>query len=145
MISYITGNLFDESVDALVQGCNISGRMNAGIAVEFKTRFPEMYQDYLKRCREGTFHLGSGYLYKNSITPHIINLGTQRSLKRAELEDISSSFHWLATNYHDLGIRSIAMPKIGAGLGRLRWAAIQQEIEAYLGTTTIDIRVISKD
>lgn len=59
------GNLFDPDVewDALAQGVNCQGKMGAGIAVEFKNRWPAMYTEYKALCDNykgylpGTLHI----------------------------------------------------------------------------------------
>jgi O-acetyl-ADP-ribose deacetylase (regulator of RNase III) len=50
----IKGDLFDpaHNFEALAQGVNTKGLMGAGIAVEFKNRFPDMYDDYVHRCTQ---------------------------------------------------------------------------------------------
>jgi O-acetyl-ADP-ribose deacetylase (regulator of RNase III) len=48
----IQGDLFvnDFNFDALAQGVNTQGIMGAGIAVPFREKFPNMYEDYKRRC-----------------------------------------------------------------------------------------------
>jgi len=46
-------NIFDSDADVLVNSTNVKGVMGAGIAREFKRRFPEMYKDYKRACRKG--------------------------------------------------------------------------------------------
>jgi len=53
-VEYRTGNLFDFEGN-LAHGVNAVGVMGKGIAVEFKKRFPQMFEDYKKRCKEGNF------------------------------------------------------------------------------------------
>ena len=39
------------NVQALVNTVNTVGVMGKGIAIEFKERFPEMFEDYVQRCQ----------------------------------------------------------------------------------------------
>ena len=121
MIKYIKGDLFEADVDAFAHGCNTGGKMGAGIAREFKRKFPQMYKDYKARCAKAEFNPGEGYIYLNERKPHIINLATQASLGGAEIEFVDNALRWLAKNYQIHGLKSIAMPKIASGLGRLNW------------------------
>ena len=57
-------------------GCNCSGAMGAGIAVQFKRRFPEIYLEYRRRCADKTFMLGDVFVWTES-TPVVYNLATQ--------------------------------------------------------------------
>ncbi len=48
----VKGDLFDPShnFNALAQGVNTRGIMGSGIAVEFRQRFPAMYEGYMDEC-----------------------------------------------------------------------------------------------
>ena len=50
MLKVQIGNLFDSDAQTLVNTVNCVGVMGKGIALEFKKRFPEMFQDYAPRC-----------------------------------------------------------------------------------------------
>jgi len=52
------GDLFQSRAQTIVNTVNTVGVMGKGIALEFKRRFPAMYQDYLERCERGQVHLG---------------------------------------------------------------------------------------
>ena len=136
MIIYHRGDLFESTADALAHGCNIRGRMNAGIAVEFKHRFPEMYQDYFQRCDRDELKLGTGYMYADK--RNVINLMTQ-SEDGTPLFALHDAFEWLAQSYDKLGINSVAIPMIGTGLGKLEQTMLKKIAERYFGN--IDLKV----
>ena len=57
-IRYIEdGDLFESDADVLVNSVNVKGVMGAGIAREFKKRFPEMYREYNKACKRGEVYV----------------------------------------------------------------------------------------
>ncbi|MCS6955281.1 MAG: Appr-1-p processing protein, partial [Candidatus Calescibacterium sp.] len=45
-IQYFKGNLFTSKAQTLVNTVNCLGVMNAGIALEFRYRYPEMFEKY---------------------------------------------------------------------------------------------------
>ena len=49
----VAGDLFANvhDVQAFAHGCNCQGSMGAGIAVTFRTRYPEMYEQYRALCK----------------------------------------------------------------------------------------------
>ena len=53
MITYKQGNLFDSNCQTLVCTVNCKGVMGKGIALEFKQRFPIMYNEYRNVCKYG--------------------------------------------------------------------------------------------
>lgn len=140
MIKYLHGDLFDSRADALAHGCNVRGKMRAGVANEFRVRFPEMYEDFRWRCRRDLFPLGSGYVYYNEEKPHVINLATQAQ-EGATLELLESAFRWLAQAEFDEPIKRVAMPRIGCGLGGLEWREVRSLLEDCLLCSRLTIEV----
>lgn len=49
----IVGDLFESNCTTLVNTINCVGVMGKEIALEFKKRFPEMYNDYVAKCKSG--------------------------------------------------------------------------------------------
>ena len=48
----IVGDLFESKCTTLVNTINCVGVMGKGIALEFKKRFPEMYNDYVENASQ---------------------------------------------------------------------------------------------
>lgn len=49
-VTEVVGDLFDIDLPAIGHGCNSRGSMGAGIAVQFRRRYPDMYREYKRRC-----------------------------------------------------------------------------------------------
>lgn len=139
-VKFVNGDLFLSQAMTFAQGVNTKGRMGAGIAVEFKKLSKPMFNEYLKLCRSGELLPGGYHLYKIS-TPWILNFATQDSLGGAKLEYIEECFKSFAGYYEDEGITSLAMPRIGAGLGGVEWRAIKSVIKDKLESVDIPIYV----
>ena len=60
-----------------VNTVNTVGAMGTGIALAFKKRFPEMFEDYAKRCEAGEIELGRPYVYKSLVGPWVLNFPTK--------------------------------------------------------------------
>ena len=63
MLKVLTGNLFESKAGSLVNTVNCIGIMGKGVALEFKKRFPAMFEDYARRCGLGQVRLGEPYPY----------------------------------------------------------------------------------
>ena len=50
MIKYIKGDIFNSECAVLVNPVNCVGVMRKGLALEFKNRYPVMFQTYKKVC-----------------------------------------------------------------------------------------------
>lgn len=141
-LQHRTGDLFaSDDLDALAHGCNCAGAMGKGIAVEFKRRWPDMYREYRARCLDGRLPLGDLFAWQEpGLT--IYNLGTQPHWRRpAELPAIDSAVRKMLRHASENGVRTIGMPQIGAGLGRLNWEDIEKTITAAIGTQEITVIV----
>lgn len=144
-IEYRTGDLFQAAegdADALAHGCNCAGAMGRGIAVEFKRRWPEMYEEYRRQCKDGRFNLGGVLPWGTPEGLVVYNLGTQAHWRtRAQLTAVGSAVSAMLDHATANGIRRIAMPRIAAGLGGLDWADVEQVINDALKGTDIRITV----
>jgi len=138
MVKVLVGDLFDSKAQTLVNTVNCVGVMGKGIALGFKERFPDMFEDYLARCRRGQVRLGEPYLFKRIEPPWIINFPTKdhwRSLSR--VEDIVRGLEYLLAHYKTWGILSLAMPPLGCGQGQLEWRIVGPVLYRYLSRMDI--------
>ena len=63
-IRVLVGDLFESNAQTLVNTVNCVGVMGRGIALGFRKRFPDMFQDYVDRCEAGEMVMGQPYLYR---------------------------------------------------------------------------------
>ena len=54
MMKYIEGDLFSSPAQVIVNTVNTVGVMGKGIALEFKRRYPEMFEKYKKVCENAS-------------------------------------------------------------------------------------------
>ena len=121
----LIGDILKSKCQTLVNTVNCVGIMGKGIALEFKKRFPEMFNDYFHRCESGNVHPGMPYLYKSLLPPQIINFPTKDHWKSvSKIEDIEKGLDYLLENYKKWGVTSLAVPPLGCGNGQLEWAAV---------------------
>jgi O-acetyl-ADP-ribose deacetylase (regulator of RNase III)/uncharacterized protein YwgA len=142
MIKVLVGDIFQSNAQTLVNTVNCVGVMGKGIALEFKKRFPDMYEDYLARCTRGDVHLGEPYIYIREETPWILNFPTKHHWRAlANSEDIIRGLEHLLDNYKTWGIKSIAVPPLGAGLGQLEWRIIGPILYKFLSKLEIPVEL----
>lgn len=78
-VTFETGDLFSTAeIGAFAHGCNCAGAMGKGIAVSFRERWPEMYEEYRRLCKAGDFALGDVFVWEVG-GEAVFNLGTQKS------------------------------------------------------------------
>lgn len=144
MITYVTGDLFEiEGLDALAHGVNCEGRMGKGIAKEFKRRWPRMYEIYRRYCYRGKLHPGDVIGFETSSGLWVYNCATQHHVgATATLEAVHDSLEAMIDIAVPKGIKRIGLPRIGAGIGGLKWGAVKHLLE-QLDTKGIELVVVS--
>ena len=144
MIRLVSGNLLEARCEALVNPVNVVGVMGKGLALQFKKAFPENYLAFRKACKEGKVRPGQMFIFELPIdnSPHlIINFPTKRHWRgNSRMEDIDAGLRALVDEIRGRGIRSIAIPPLGSGLGGLDWDDVRPRIEAALsGIENLDV------
>jgi len=129
-VEHRTGDLFAQpDLTALAHGCNCAGAMGAGIAVQFKKRWPAMYAEYKRRCADGRFAPGDVFAWEEAGVT-VFNLGTEKHWRTgATIDFIERSAERLVAECESRKVAAVGMPRIGAGYGGLAWP----DVEAALG------------
>ena len=140
----LIGDMFDSDAQTLVNTVNCVGVMGKGVALKFKERFPEMFDDYARRCERKAVKLGEPYLYEDRSGVKILNFPTKGHWRSASrLSDIENGLTYLAERYQAWGVTSLSMPPLGCGNGGLEWAEVGPLIYRKLGDLPIDIDVFA--
>jgi O-acetyl-ADP-ribose deacetylase (regulator of RNase III) len=123
---------------------NCVGIMGRGIALQFKNAWPENFKAYEAACKREEVQPGRMFVYEvgQLTTPrYIINFPTKRHWRgKSRIEDIESGLKALVDEIRQRGIRSIAIPPLGSGLGGLDWNDVRPRIEAAMQELP-DVRV----
>ena len=145
MIEFRSGDILKNDAEALVNTVNCVGVMGRGIALQFKAAFPENFKTYAEACQQGSVQPGRMFVFETGqLTPprYIINFPTKRHWRgNSRMEDIDAGLAALVAVIREKGIRSIAIPPLGSGLGGLDWLDVKPRIEAALRPLT-DLSVV---
>ncbi len=142
MIEFTKGDMFAMPVDIRVNSVNCKGVMGAGVALAFKERYPEMFKDYQRACREDTLRPGALHVWKNLTGEWIINFPTKRDWREpSRYEDILAGLQALRSYLKEQGPVSVALPALGCGHGGLDWDRVSSMIEDNLGDLDASIFV----
>lgn len=146
MIEFTSGDILKDDSEAIVNTVNCVGVMGRGIALQFKNAWPDNFKAYADACKREEVQPGRMFVYDTGrlTSPrYIVNFPTKRHWRgKSRIEDIEAGLEALAALLRERGIRSIAIPPLGAGLGGLDWAEVKQRIESALGDLTpVRIRI----
>ena len=112
--------MFDTPADAFINTINCQGAMGAGIALEFKKRYPKMFDDYKIQCRKKLICPGDCYVYwddENHV--FLLGLAVKNDWKYwSTMEWIESCIKSLKLVILENDIKSVNMPLPGGMNGR---------------------------
>ena len=138
----LVGDILQSKAQTLVNTVNCVGVMGKGIALEFKNRFPDMYRDYVERCRRHDIKPGMPYLYRTLVPPQIINFPTKEHWKSvSSVRDIERGLERLLEHYKDWDVTSLAIPPLGCGNGQLEWRMVGPLIYTRAGQMDIPVEL----
>jgi O-acetyl-ADP-ribose deacetylase (regulator of RNase III) len=136
MIEFKTGDILRADAEALINTVNCVGIMGRGIALQFKNDFPENFKTYEAACKREEVQPGKMFVFETGTFTNpkfIINFPTKRHWRgKSRMEDIDSGLKALVDEIRSRGIRSIAIPPLGSGLGGLNWDDVRPRVEAAL-------------
>jgi len=125
MIKVLIGDLFASSSQTLVNTVNCVGVMGKGVALEFKKRFPELFEDYIARCDRKQVRIGEPYLFRLGRDRSVLNFPTKNHWRSpSRLSDIEQGLDYFLNHYATWNITSIAFPPLGCGNGGLDWSEV---------------------
>lgn len=127
------------SCDALAHGVNMKAAMAGGIARSIAVMYPQAEVEYNRCCNEARARLGG--VFVSDINPgeeegpyRLYNLFTQIEPGRdARLTALEVSVNRMRDMAILAGEQTIAMPRIGCGIGGLDWEDVKPILTAASG------------
>jgi O-acetyl-ADP-ribose deacetylase (regulator of RNase III) len=134
--------LFETGAQTIVNTVNCVAVMGKGVALRFKNAYPEMFRDYVRRCRRKEVKPGVPYLWVDPSGQRIVLFPTKDHWRNdSRIEWIDSGLQYLAAHIRAWGITSLALPPLGCGNGSLDWRVVRPLIEERLGHGGIPVWV----
>lgn len=159
-LSLVEGDMFFSRMQTLTISVNTQGVMGKGLASRAKYQFPDVYVKYQDLCKNKTLSMGKPYLYKREESldsiladeaEKLTNLNLQTWFllfptktdwrKKADLQGIKDGLKWLVSQYKSEGIKSLAIPALGCGLGWLSWGIVGPVICSCLEKLDIPVNL----
>jgi len=134
------GDMFFSKAQTVTVSVNTVGVMGKGLASRTRYQFSDVYVHYEDLCRSKKLKMGRPQLYKRessldyeladepgtlpngNLEKWFLLFPTKRHWREpADIAGIEEGLKWLSDNYKREGIKSLAVPALGCGLGRLEW------------------------
>jgi len=159
-LSVVEGDMFLSRTQTLTVSVNCVSVMGKGLASRAKYQFPDVYVVYQDACRSRKLRMGRPYIYKretlfeidladeasslpngNSETWFLLFATKRHWRERADLHGIEEGLQWLKDNYRSEGIKSLALPALGCGLGWLDWRDVGPVMCKSLSALDIPVQI----
>lgn len=151
MLNFTHGNLFLDlaGANAAINTVNCRGVMGKGIALEFKRRFPYLFEWYRNECLKGGFRPGDVRPYKidaeNPASLIVFNMATKDAWwDNSEYDWIDVGLENLHDYLRDMLNHSsavILLPPPGCGNGGLEWSVVKPMVKRHLKDLKCEVRV----
>ncbi|WP_375505553.1 DarT ssDNA thymidine ADP-ribosyltransferase family protein [uncultured Nostoc sp.] len=159
-VSIVEGDMFFSRMQTLTISVNCVGVMGKGLASTAKYRFPDMYVHYEDLCKNKILQMGKPKLHKressifNQLAEETTSLPSENGetwfllfptkqhwKNNADIDGIEEGLKWVQDNYKKEGIKSLAMPALGCGLGNLEWSDVGPLMCKYLKNLDIHVSI----
>jgi O-acetyl-ADP-ribose deacetylase (regulator of RNase III) len=132
MVKYVKGDLFDTDCDIIAHGCNCRGGFGSGVAYTMAKKYPKAKKEYLNKFDDVGWKLGDVQFVMVGSTI-IANCATQdgylpRGILHANYDAIELCMETVK-QFAQQTNRSVAIPKIGAGLAGGDWQVIEKILQ----------------
>jgi len=156
----VEGDMFFSRMQTITVSVNTVGVMGKGVASRARYQFPDVFVLYHDLCRKRKLKMGEPYLYKRESSTDYQLADEPSTLSKAntetwfllfptknhwrypaDIKGIENGLKWLRKNYRTERIKSLAMPALGCGLGRLKWGKVGPLLCKHLATLDIPVYI----
>lgn len=132
-IRYLNSDIFIHKADAIVDPCNCLGAQGAGLSKLFAVGFPVYSKRYRMACTEG---LVVGQLVLSDDRENgfnfVIGVPTKYDFrKKSQISFVDKGCKSLVDLCNKLDIKSINVPALGCGCGKLRFDDVKKVYEKH--------------
>ena len=135
-------DMFSLDVSTVVCPVNLQGVMGNGLAVYCKNRYKGLESFYRFACKSGMLAYGKCCSYPLSDSKNVLLVPTKinwRNDSTLDIVEMALMDIWLR---HDvLSIKSLAIPAIGCGKGKLKYDDVRVLLRRYLNTVDIPVHI----
>jgi O-acetyl-ADP-ribose deacetylase (regulator of RNase III) len=144
-LEYRQGSVLQSTLQTVTNTVNCVGVMGKGLALEFRKKFPAMFQRYKYYCETGHIQPGKLYLWKPSEGDGqwVLNFPTKLHWRDpSKLEWVAAGLDKFLATYEDRGVTSVAWPQLGCRNGGLDWdTQVRPLMEEKLSNLPIPVEI----
>lgn len=141
MIRYVQNqDILKVQTEALVTSVTTAGSMSQGLALQIASAYPDVEREYKEALKQGNLAIGKVWALMPQGAPYIVILfpTSPEESRKSKLEYIKQGMENLKDVVEGHGWKTLAMPKLGTGVGGLEWEKVQKVIVDTLLSDGLD-------
>lgn len=145
MIKKVHGDILKSTADMVAHGVAPHDHFDQGLALQLRERWPAMAKDFRHWCKTHSPKAGGAWFWGGPEHTRIVALLTQDRAPNdhghpgaATTHNVNEALRELRKIAEDEGVKSVALPRLATGVGRLDWADVEPLIERHLGDAAFD-------
>ena len=150
MIKEISGDILLSKADLIAHGVAPNDPHNQGLALALREHAPAMYKDFRHYCKTRHPKHGEIWVWAGADGKRIAALFTQEAAYHpnetpgpASVSNVHHALQALRKEIEREHIRTVALPRLATGAGRLNWKDVRAEIDKILGTVGATVLIYS--
>jgi O-acetyl-ADP-ribose deacetylase (regulator of RNase III) len=153
MIKEVSGDILLSKAHVIVHGVAPGDHFDTGLALALREQWPAMAKDFRHYCHTAHPKAGEAWLWSAANGKRIVALFTQEAAPgergagrpgRAHLEHVNHAVRALRGLAEKEVFTSLALPRLGTGVGGLTWAEVRPLITHHLGELPIPVYVYAE-
>lgn len=141
MLKEVEGDILLTKAQAFAHGVAVNDDFKHGLSLQLKEQWPALYKDFRHFCKTHSPKEGDIWSWKGPGTPVIFQLFTQSASKveggipsKASISHLNHALKKLVKELNHQSITSLAITKIGTGVGGLNWSEVQDTLKKDLSS-----------
>lgn len=135
MIKFLRGDIFVSDCQAIVNPVNCVGVSGTGLAEALRYRYPNNFAEYRNLCLRKQLYPGKLLVVKTEaiFNPlYVINFPTKQHWRDpSKLSYVEDGIIEMLSVLSDFKIKSVAIPALGCGKGKLDWSDVRRLMEDH--------------
>lgn len=150
MIKEVSGDIMLSGARAIVHGVAPGDHFDTGLALSLREAWPALAKDFRHYCHTAHPKAGEAWLWTAANGTRIVTLLTQDGAPgergagrpgRAHVEYVNHALRALNGLAQKEDFKSLAVPRLGTGVGGLTWDQVRPLVVQHLGSLAIPVYV----
>jgi O-acetyl-ADP-ribose deacetylase (regulator of RNase III) len=145
-LEYVQGNVLKSDASIIAHGVNCRGGFGSGVAGQIAKSYPEVKRAYLRWFEQGKWKPGEVQVVMADDKRLFANMATQDTYGAKGKHVIETAVKQCLDTLLTMAAKegyTVAMPKIGSGLGGGDWDEIEPILEEVVERTGASVEVYS--